>query len=139
MTVLHWITSKRCYRQYVQQRIDEINQLTPNSIWRHSPGVINPADLPSRGIKAEYLIDSYLWWNGPPFFQESDDKWPVNSMTEVTELVNAEMVRNPPVVVNSLVCYGSSTNEPLYDGVTEVMQSSKYSSFNRLLRVTAYV
>ena len=49
------------------------------------------------------------------------------------------MVCNLPVVVHSLVCYGSSTNEPLHDGVTEVMQSSNYSSFNRLIRVTAYV
>jgi len=29
MTVLHWITNKRCYRQYAQYRIDEFNQLAP--------------------------------------------------------------------------------------------------------------
>ena len=49
------------------------------------------------------------------------------------------MVRNPPVLIHSLVSNVNLFTEPLYDGVTEVMQASKYSSFNRLLRVTAYI
>jgi len=89
MTVLHWVKNKRCYRQYVQHCVDEIHQLTPYSIWRHCPGVINPADLPSRGVKAKELIDSCLWWNGPPFLQDSDEKWPTNSLAEFTELITS--------------------------------------------------
>ena len=139
MTVLQWIKNNRCYRQYVQHRVDEIHQLTPNAIRRHCPGINNPADLSCRGVKAEHLINSHLWWSGPFFLQEPDSKWPVNSLGEVTESVKAEMVRNPPVVIHSLVSNVDTINEHMYTGIAEVMQANNYSSFTRLLIVTAYV
>ena len=139
MTVLQWIKNNRCYRQYVQHRVDEIHRVTPNTIRRHCPGINNPAVLPSRGVKAEYLINSHLWWSGLFFLQEPDSKWPVNSLGEVTESVKAEMVRNPPVVIHSLVSNVDTINEHMYTGIAEVMQANNYSSFTRLLRVTAYV
>ena len=34
-------------------------------MWKHCPGIDNPADLPSRGAKLSMLIDDPLWLNGP--------------------------------------------------------------------------
>ena len=138
MTVLHWIKNNQCYRQHVQHRVGEINQLTPNAIWRHCPGINNPVDLPSRGVKTEHSINSHLWWSGSSFLQEPDGKWPVNSLGEVAELVKAEMLRYPPVVIHSLVSNVYSINEHMYTGIAEVMQANNYSSFTCLLRVTAF-
>ncbi|GBM14500.1 hypothetical protein AVEN_145157-1 [Araneus ventricosus] len=41
-----------------------LQMLTPIEYWRHVPGAMNPADLPSRGCSASYIIAS-KWWEGP--------------------------------------------------------------------------
>ena len=33
----------------------------PPESWGHCPGIENPADLPSRGMKAEALKQSEIW------------------------------------------------------------------------------
>ena len=35
----------------------------------------NPADIASRGIGAQELIDSPLWWNGPEFLWKPSRDW----------------------------------------------------------------
>jgi len=77
MTVLQWIKNKSVYRQYVQNRIDEIRQKTEVCSWWHCPGNINPVDLPLRGVYAKDLIESQLLWNGPQFLKLPHTKWPV--------------------------------------------------------------
>ena len=62
MTVLQWIRNKHVYRQYVQNRIDEIHQKTEGCQWRHYMGNINPTDLLSRRLTASDLIKTVLWW-----------------------------------------------------------------------------
>ena len=63
-TTLQWIQNDKPWRQYVQQRVEEIRQLTPRQRWRHCLGNENPADLPSCGLSAEELIDNKLWREG---------------------------------------------------------------------------
>ncbi len=36
----------------------------------------NPADLLSRGINAEYIIDNSLWWSGPDWLLKDEDDRP---------------------------------------------------------------
>ena len=72
--VLCWIQNEKPWKQYVRHRVDEIHRLTDKSAWKHCPGSLNPADLPSRGLRASELANSQLWWNGPPFLQETEDK-----------------------------------------------------------------
>ena len=56
MTTLHWITEVgREYKQFVENRVKEIRQNVLSESWSHCPGIENPADLPSRGMKAEAL------------------------------------------------------------------------------------
>ena len=37
--------------------------------WHHVPTDENPADLASRGINANLLVNSDLWWRGPQFIR----------------------------------------------------------------------
>ena len=42
-------------------RISEIQQNSEPANWHHVPGKINPADLPSRGVAAQQLVDEDAW------------------------------------------------------------------------------
>ena len=53
---LSWIRStKKRYKQYVENRVKEIRQIADVEDWYHVPGKDNPADLPSLGCLAEEL------------------------------------------------------------------------------------
>jgi len=41
-----------------------------------SPGAVNPADLPSRGLEAQKLQNCTVWWEGPPFIKFCKEAWP---------------------------------------------------------------
>ena len=45
-----------------------------NAIWHHCPGVLNPADMASRGVTFEKLIQSD-WFQGPTWIRRKD-AWP---------------------------------------------------------------
>ena len=50
---LHWIRGPSGqYKQYVANRVNEINSLTEPQCWRYCPSDDNPADLSSRGLNA---------------------------------------------------------------------------------------
>ena len=64
------------YKLWVANRVEEILNLSTVEQWHHCPGVLNPADLPSRGLSAEELKTSTLWWNGPDFIRNDESEWP---------------------------------------------------------------
>lgn len=51
---------------FVANRVAAIYETIPGVSWRHVGTEDNPADLPSRGMAAEELVTSQLWWHGPP-------------------------------------------------------------------------
>ncbi len=63
---LYWIRGvNRVWKQFVQHRVLEIRKILPSAHWHHCPGVDNPADLPSRGVKPTDLAKNELWLHGP--------------------------------------------------------------------------
>ena len=46
IVALYWITGLRKeWKQFVENRVNQIRQLVPAEHWRHCPGTSNPADL----------------------------------------------------------------------------------------------
>jgi hypothetical protein len=135
MTVLCWITNDKLWKQYVLHRVKEIHQLTAKESWGFCPGKENPADLPSRGMKASDLISSMLWWQGPTFLQQPEDQWP-NCPTVEPDAALSEVVKNQPAITHSLVTKRSESSPP---DITKIINCEDFSSLTRLLRVTAYV
>lgn len=137
MTVLQWIRNKRVYKQYVHSRVDEICQLMSQCLWRHCPGVVNPADLPSRGTGASELVKAELWWKGPEFLTFSEDKWPVASVNEFSAQASAEIAKSQPTIFHSLSITERTRNAQV--DICKVIEAKNFSTLTRLLRITAYV
>ncbi|XP_043217008.1 uncharacterized protein LOC122379127 [Amphibalanus amphitrite] len=61
--------SKR-FHVYVANRVQEIRQFSSARQWRYVQSADNPADLVSRGMRADSLKTSTLWWEGPSFLKQ---------------------------------------------------------------------
>ncbi|GBN29372.1 hypothetical protein AVEN_57692-1, partial [Araneus ventricosus] len=69
--VLAWInTSPHLLKIFVSNRISRIHELTKDFSWHHVKTSENPADIISRGMTPQQLMDNSLWWNGPQFLQQ---------------------------------------------------------------------
>ena len=58
------------WKQFIQNRVNEIRKLTPISSWKHCPGHISPADIPSRGMTPTDMVKCELWNHGPTMLHE---------------------------------------------------------------------
>ena len=68
--------SKR-YHTYVANRIVKIREVSTAHDWRHVPGILNPADMASRGAYPSDIVQS-CWFSGPDFLSSTPDTWPKN-------------------------------------------------------------
>lgn len=123
--VLGWLNSSlHKLPAYVANRIKEIAANTANMIWHHTPGVLNPADILSRGVNPQELHNNKMWWQGPDYLQEI--KTDCNSYTVKLEFpIQCNITEN--------ICHTITNNDntlPLF---------TKYSSLHKMLRVTCYV
>ena len=108
------------FKIFVANRIQEIHDISNPSQWRHVSGLENPADLASRGIAAEALIKSTLWYQGPAFLQKSvlvlNNDHPV-----IGKIDECELKRTISNVVAS-------------QEVEEIDDFNRFSSWNSLVR-----
>lgn len=133
---LHWIRNDRPWKQYIEHRVSEIRQLTVSQQWRHCPGNLNPADIPSRGMNGGKLATSESWWRGPAFLHFLEDKWPDTVFIPSNEVIDAELVKKPAITTHILLASQCTKSPPMLD---EVIDSSRFSKLDKLLCVTAYV
>ncbi|GFW78685.1 uncharacterized protein TNCV_4261081 [Trichonephila clavipes] len=74
MIVLAWLRKEPMdLKTFVQNRVAKIKELYPNQLRRHVPSDQNPADLVSRGVDPDKLLQQNLWFNGPTFLSGDDD------------------------------------------------------------------
>ncbi|GFV11521.1 uncharacterized protein TNCV_975131 [Trichonephila clavipes] len=73
MIVLAWLRKEPMdLKTFVQNRVAKIQELYPNQLWRHVPSDQNPADLVSRRVDSDKLLQQNLWFNGPTFLSGDD-------------------------------------------------------------------
>ena len=126
-TVLHWLENRGQYRQFVQRRVDEIQELTKDVKLKYVPTAENPADLGTRGLSPQQLEQNKLWWNGPEFLVSGN--YPHQPQMIETEESKAEERQSVLPIAEE---------EPSLS-VDNVVPAANYSSYGKLLRVTALV
>ena len=130
------------WKQYVLSRVKEIRECTAQDLWRHCPGGLNPADLPSCGMNARELANEKRWWKGPEFLYKPEAEWPPEVEIKETEAVMNEIVKNPKEVTHALTTTNCSNESvELFSGanIGAIMNCDEYNSKTKLLRVTALV
>ncbi|XP_053402669.1 uncharacterized protein LOC128557991 [Mercenaria mercenaria] len=136
--VLYWLNTNRPLKRFVQNRVIEIQSLTPQYEWKYCPRCDNPADLLTRGISTDQFISNNLWETGPTWILEKSrwPRWehaPSNLQTpEIEQTTFTEDDRLPPTNIANLQC-------TIQQGIHDVIDIERYSSYRKLLRVTAYV
>ncbi|XP_055642528.1 uncharacterized protein LOC129779211 [Toxorhynchites rutilus septentrionalis] len=99
--VLHWLAATpSTWQTFVANRVAEIQRLTSCAIWRHVPSAENPADLISRGVQAYGIVENSLWWNGPIWLSNTNQRWPENiilSYPQTDKILEARSITNDEI------------------------------------------
>ncbi|XP_058816959.1 uncharacterized protein LOC131680258 [Topomyia yanbarensis] len=122
--VLQWLKSPpHAWKTFVANRTSEIQSITHGSKWLHVAGAENPADLASRGLSAEALVENMLWFHGAKWLAGDMLEWPFQIANDVA--VDEELERRPIV----LSIQTAPIINPLF---------TRFSSYNKLVSVVAY-
>ena len=133
MDCVYWVNnSNKVWDRFVQNRVNEIRKNLPGIKWKHCPGKVNPADIPSRGINITDPKNRKIWLHGPDFLLNSvDDVELVDDLS-----VESDPVISPAVEKISAFVQNESESKPLISSLVNVERSS---TINRLLSITSYV
>ena len=131
--VLHWLLSKKPLPVFVENRLKEIKSHKEMS-FKYVPTEQNPADLASRGKSPSELQQS-IWWNGPAWLSNPQDKWPDYKIAETTSQTYEDQEEHKILFEAKLVAGESPDgNINLSD-----IRIERFSSLQKLLRTTARI
>ena len=133
---LAWIRSNpRRWGTFVSNRVVEVQQKFPPECWRHCPGESNPADLPSRGCSVKKMQKD-LWQRGPAWLELPEPEWPrqVHDYEPQACMNEEKKSKTAPVLLSSARAQPDGGHR-----LKNVIDISRFSTLNRLHRVTAWV
>ena len=108
---------------WVQNRVERIRALVEPSRWYYISTHSNPADLSTR-----FNSLNSLWWEGSSYLKQDCSHWPLKKIISSDLAHQEERSGSHSLFVNHGV-----------GGIGKVIDSCRFSSFERLLRVTSYV
>ncbi|XP_066592980.1 uncharacterized protein [Prorops nasuta] len=111
--VLSWLRKHPCYwKTYVANRVAMIQTELPSAQWSHVRTKENPADMATRGIIPQEIVNCSLWWHGPTWLS--------------SKICNIVQENNKIQSVH------------VHKGASDPDLLLRFSTLTRLLRVTAY-
>ena len=113
-------------------RIGEIQELTEKNDWYWVEGAKNIADIVSRGAAPSTMGPESEWQNGPSFLEKNSTDWPIKQTYSGADLPDqvSSHKSSPHVMVTKIAV---ETN------VAQVIHIERYSSYPKLLRMTARI
>lgn len=122
---LHWIrATPNTWQTFIGNRTSEIQHLTHGHPWNHVKGVDNPADYISRGMLPEDFVKNSAWQCGPAWLRNPEEHWPIQQKLEP---VPDDVLEKRKTANVSIVSF------------TDMSLIERFSSYWKLLRVTAYI
>ncbi|GFV31656.1 integrase catalytic domain-containing protein [Trichonephila clavipes] len=114
------------YKQFVSNRVIEIQSNSDPSDWHHCSGRENPADYVSRGANLESIINSQFRMHGPQWLCTTENNWPKSFNCDFSSTDPCESEEQ----VFTFACELNTAS---------IINLSKFSSLQKLLRVTSWV
>lgn len=148
--VLAWIKDSPHKRStYVANRVTDIQSLTEVNCWGHVGTKENPADIASRGMLPEDLMNNSLWWHGPRFLGTSDCnyssdqfEWPdlpaEENKTEKTPKGIAARIQNQTLFSQRKTTLLEVSTNFKHFKAFQNEALNKFSTLSKLVRVVAY-
>ena len=138
--VLHWMKRHKPLPVFVQNRLKEIKS-HKDIKFRYVTTTQNPADLATRGVSTEELINNQLWWHGPSWLSDNATKWPSWDFQQIDdntlEQIAKQAVRPQIMYETSALIEMENKREPSEKPVAPFeLNETNYSSLTRLLRVS---
>ncbi|XP_037929297.1 uncharacterized protein LOC119663766 [Teleopsis dalmanni] len=85
-TTLWWIrTDPGKLKQFVANRVSQIQSMTNIEDWRYIATKDNPADCASRGSTVLQLKDNLMWWYGPSWLRLNEKMWPNHQINHTAD------------------------------------------------------
>ena len=127
--VWYWVRNQsREFKPFVANRIGEIQRTSSPDQWRHVPGTVNSADLPTRGLSAMALAESEVWMEGPAFLKDNESTWPAAPPPRDNTKKNEDCERRT-----------TSRTHVTKSHASVIIDPNKFSSLKRLVHVTGWV
>ena len=118
----------REFKPFVANRIGEIQRTSSPEQWRHVPGTVNPADLPTRGLSAMALAESEVCMEGPAFLKDDESTWPAAPPPRDNTMKTEDCERRTTSRTHVTKSHASMIIDP-----------NKFSNLKRLVNVTGWV
>jgi hypothetical protein len=135
MIVLSWLQREPIdLKTFVQNRVAKIQELSAIDQWHHIPSDQNPADVLSRGVDPDKLLNHKLWWKGPDFLSTNVYPHRTISVSERCIEYNSELKNFPKQDLEYSVPVFSVT---LNYFVHEIINLS--NNYITILRILSYV
>ncbi|GFV00841.1 uncharacterized protein TNCV_1386561 [Trichonephila clavipes] len=133
--VLAWLRKEPMdLKTFVQNRVAKIEELYPNQLWRHVPSDQNPADLVSRGVDPDKLLQQNLWFNGPTFLSVDDYPNRTINCREKLDEYNSELKN---CVNEQIENFQSVLNIHVNDFLNDLLNLS--NNYITILRVLSFI
>ena len=124
------------WKTFVANRVSEVQTLLPKHQWRYTPTKSNPANLASRGSTPKELLGSQLWWQGPECLSLDSSHWP-NQLPHLDPNANTKIKVKTHVAIDVQAFHIET--EATFDKKFMEEFSDRYSSWSKLVRITAWV
>lgn len=112
-SVLKYIANQHTrFHTFVANRISIIGESTEITQWHYVNTKINPADVTSRGQKADTFMENRTWIHVPEMLWKSEKDWPLFPLESISRsCVDLEVKRN--AIVNTVMVTENPTGKLL--------------------------